>query len=1384
MPESHSRCRRDSGADNVPVASLDRGSIASRFGPCLPDSGRVGTGWNAIFIPVLPRVRHPSIHRRPHRSVPSPVPEAAVVRKSPLLPEQFRRIASLRHLAIEILRERTEIDSWRDDRLAAARQTRQTRLDTLARRIEADEAIIRANAAGRRRILALVARRDRDAASGRYSSTIRGIDERVDRLTEEAGEVLREASWETTTVQEARTVAELADWKALGERIETLLQGRDDLRRVLDERRSALGPTWAVPPRRDAGLPTPSLASCPAPEDLISEAHATLDRLDALALPRILAGAFSMLLALGSFVVASVPMAKIAGVVAGPALAAIATVTLSRILVRKLRSVAASQVERVLIPLWSQFELLDAEIARLDAMHRQGRQGRQGQLDRFEHEKSEALSRARLAYTDRIRSIRSWGERRRSEADEDRSRQLDLVDRYEPYYSARIERQLARRLDAIAAFERRKREAIEGKFREKGEATEAERASRIARCSRRWESALEETRPELPESDPRTGDRVDPWPEILRDSWEPPAQEHAHLRIGRVCVEIPDPSAGPSGAPIRFVLPALLPIDEGANLLLEAADPASRIAALDALRAIMFGLLAGMPPGRVRFSIIDPAGLGHNFAAFMQLAEFDPKLVSHQIRTEPGPIEECLAGISAHIEGVIQRHLRTQDRTIRQHNAAAGELAEPYHVLVIADFPSGLTESAAERIARIAAGGPRCGVLTLIVRDTGRPFPNRLDPDDLHRVMNRISLARGEARWQSAPPDELPLSLSLDRSPDDETGVALLRKLGALAREAGRVMVPFESIAPPFDQWWAADSRTGIEVGLGKAGSTRTQHLCLGRGTSQHVLVAGRTGSGKSTLLHALITNLALKYAPDELEFYLVDFKKGVEFKGYATGSLPHAAVIAIESEREFGVSVLQRLDEELRTRGECFRAAGAQDLAAYRTLTGAAMPRVLLIVDEFQEFFVEDDRLAQEAGLLLDRLVRQGRAFGLHVLLGSQTLGGAYALARSTLGQMAVRIALQCSASDAHLILSDVNTSAHFLSRPGEAIYNDANGHPEGNQPFQVVWISNEQRDRYLKGLRDLAAKRGVGRAREPVVFEGNRFTRLEENPLLRRLLAAAPDAHPGLGSTVWLGDPVAIKDPTGVTFRRHAGSNLLIVGRNEPAARSLIASAIICISIHHPPASRDGRPGVARVYLLDGLIDDDPAGDSLADLASRLPHLGRLGGPRDARLIVSELAGEVQRRIEGAGDCLPRIILVVRDLQRFRDFVRRDDDFGYTRDPQPAHPADLFSLIIREGPGLNMHVILWAESMNTLRRSFGTRDLREFESRVVFRMSVDDSTSLIDHPAGGKLGEYQAILYRDDQASLERFRPYGFPGSEWPDLVAHRWSGPGLLPPRPTNA
>src|SRR6185369_8821697 len=165
--------------------------------------------------------------------------------------------------------------------------------------------------------------------------------------------------------------------------------------------------------------------------------------------------------------------------------------------------------------------------------------------------------------------------------------------------------------------------------------------------------------------------------------------------------------------------------------------------------------------------------------------------------------------------------------------------------------------------------------------------------------------------------------------PSDELTTQLLKTVGSAARDAARVEVPFRLIHPGHDDQplWHADSSAGLTIPLGRVGATRRQALALGHGTAQHVLVAGKTGSGKSTLLNILITNAALHYSPDQLEMYLIDFKKGVEFKAYASHALPHARVVAIESEREFGLSVLQKLDAELKRRGEKFRELGIANI-------------------------------------------------------------------------------------------------------------------------------------------------------------------------------------------------------------------------------------------------------------------------------------------------------------------------------------------------------------------------------------------------------------------------------------------------------------------------
>jgi hypothetical protein len=889
-----------------------------------------------------------------------------------------------------------------------------------------------------------------------------------------------------------------------------------------------------------------------------------------------------------------------------------------------------------------------------------------------------------------------------------------------------------------------------------------------ADLTRKWEDGVAKARREIA-SLSETGARHFPdWLENVWNQWEAPTAVTHALRFGelRVTFEHIDPEvAGRDWAKVQepFTIPALLPFPHNGSILLKCSD-AGRTTAVHALQNLMMRYLTHLPPGKVRFTIIDPIGLGENFAAFMHLADHDEQLVASRIWTEQAHIEQRLADLTAHMENVIQKYLRNQFETIEDYNVHAGEVAEPYRVLVIANFPANFTHEAMRRLQSIVGSGARCGVYTLLSVDAKQRLPEGSDfqLDDLEQSALTLEWDGRRFTWRDRDFGAHPLLL--DQPPSNDFCTRILQVVGARAKEAKRVEVPFEFVAPRPEEWWTGDTRPGLNVPLGRAGATKRQHLRLGHGTSQHVLIAGKTGSGKSTLLHALITNASLLYKPSELELYLVDFKKGVEFKTYAVHELPHARVIAIESEREFGLSVLQRLDAELKARADRFREVGAQELAAYRNSNGSKpCPRVLLIVDEFQEFFVEDDKIAQEAALLLDRLVRQGRAFGIHVLLGSQTLGGAYTLARSTIDQMAVRIALQCSEADGHIILSEDNSAARLLSRPGEAIYNDANGLVEGNDPFQVVWLADEKREDYLQEIQKLATRQLPGPRLTQIVFEGNAPADATKNPYLVESIQSPRGRIAGSTTKAWLGEAIAIKDPTAVTFRSQSGSNLLLIGQQEEAACGILATALFSLASQLPPAeSLEQGPG-ARFHVLDGSSDDSPVAGVWPRMAETVPHPVEVVGWRGASPVVAALHAEMERRQQSNDVHAARVFVLIQGLQRFRDLRRNEEDFGFSVADAAPSAAKQFGTLLRDGPGFGIHCLCWCDTLNNFQRTLERLALRDFENRVLFQMGAADSSNLIDSPLASKLGIHRAIFFSEEQGKLEKFRPYGVPTEPW---------------------
>ncbi len=874
-----------------------------------------------------------------------------------------------------------------------------------------------------------------------------------------------------------------------------------------------------------------------------------------------------------------------------------------------------------------------------------------------------------------------------------------------------------------------------------------------------------------------TADKLFPdWPAPEWNDWTPPQVFLNAVKFARLEVVtekfIPNPPKDRRLAlplPPAISLPLLLTQPQPGSLLFETGRDGGD-EAVRAINNIILRLLAATPPGRLELTIFDPVGLGQSFAALMHLADYAANTINSRIWTQTAQFEEKLADLNEHMEKIIQMYLRNEYATITEYNAQAGSVAEKYHFLVIASFPVNFSDTAARRLRNIAANGARCGVFTLIQWDQRHAAPPDFVPDELRK--NGVCLKLAENGFEFAGGRVAGTTVTLDPLPAAEFTTHLLHQIGDAGKNSNRVEVPFAQITPAAADFWKDETTDELRVPIGRSGATKLQYLAIGRDTRQHALIAGKTGSGKSTLFHIIITNLALRCSPEQVEFYLVDFKKGVEFKCYGNHRLPHAKVVAIESDRAFGLSVLQRVDDELRRRGDLFRKVGAQDLAGYqRSLRSAAasppagepMPRVLLMIDEFQEFFTEEDRISQGAAVLLDRIVRQGRAFGIHVILGSQTLGGAYTLARATIGQMVIRIALQCNEADAYLIMDQDNPAPRLLSRPGEGIYNDTAGSIEGNSPFQAVWLSDQVRETYLAKIRaqaDMSGREYPG----PIVFEGNAPADVREN-----LLLSAALKNPGKSSLpprIWLGAPNSIKGPTEAVFRRQSASNLLVVGQSDERGLTIVSVALVSLSVQFP---KNG----AQFFVFHNVAPGFPQFDFLQRVLQAVPQSVTLAGNGNLAEVMGALAAELKRR-EETGAAAPEIFVLIHDLQNFKK-LRPEDEFSFSAGPAEATPAAILLELINEGPARGLHVVITCDSYGNVNRFLGRKALGEIDMRVAFQMSAGDSASLIDAPDAATLGLHRAVLFNDREGSLETFRPYALPGNDWLEEVTARMGQAG---------
>ncbi|TCO32825.1 FtsK/SpoIIIE family protein [Kribbella steppae] len=604
------------------------------------------------------------------------------------------------------------------------------------------------------------------------------------------------------------------------------------------------------------------------------------------------------------------------------------------------------------------------------------------------------------------------------------------------------------------------------------------------------------------------------------------------------------------------------------------------------LQSVAMRLVAAAEPFRLRIDAFDPRLTG-TMGLLGHLTTKYPQLVPRATHTAE-QLHAVLSGLVDVSSLRASRQAQLGHKRFEDLIRETGRVTDPYRVVVLFDYPSGIDTLAQRDLLRLAATGGERGICFLVHHDPSMTPENDVDTKQLLDLLTPVAITNEKVEIAQLPG----VSAKLDPPFDANVATGICDVVAELAEIAVLPTIEFNRTLPDRSTWWQpVTDELSTVIGYDDR-TPALVRLRSGNPALPHVLVGGAVGQGKSNLLLVMIHGLAARYDPADLEMYLLDFKHGVEFSALGPATerehwLPHVRVLGIHSDRAFGLAVLRHLSDELARRSEIFKSHGNVADIAELAPGPDRPPRILVVLDEFQVLLEDDDELADEAAKLLERLVRLGRAYGVHVVLATQTIEGVKRLSTrrdSIFGQVPYRIALKTTPADAQAILRNGNTAASELQFRGEAVLNANFGSPDDNQHVLVSFADKPVLDDLR---RELWVKSGT--THPPRVFH------LAEPA---RLADTAAAVQPELGRP-WTGLPIAVTEaPVPVEVRPEPGAGVLVLGDGPTDALGVLSGLAFSAA-----AAAVDPP---RFIFMDGTNSSPEVADGKGALVQALRQLG----------------------------------------------------------------------------------------------------------------------------------------------------------------------------------
>lgn len=793
---------------------------------------------------------------------------------------------------------------------------------------------------------------------------------------------------------------------------------------------------------------------------------------------------------------------------------------------------------------------------------------------------------------------------------------------------------------------------------------------------------------------------------------------------------------------------------------------------------VMWSMLSFLPVTKVNFCVMDSEQRGNSILPFLDFMKRMPDIFSKKIYTSQDIIYEKLEAINNKIDDFILNKLGTKYKDILEYNLNTPNRAEAITMLVLYDFPSGMDGRCIDKLINILRNGNKCGVYTLICYNPGVTFSRYESLDERLEQITKycVSIDYKDDRYLLLPYN-LPIGL-----PKMMDATAINKFTDAYYNAAEIIKnkgLSFTDILAP--TLFKGDSACSLDIPIGIGDGDAIIRLKLGEGTSHHVLIGGGTGGGKSTLLHTLIMSSMLHYSPDQLHLYLMDFKGGTEFKIYESERLPHIKLLALDAMQEFGESILQNLVDEMEKRSNDFKDAGGYTkVEDYVRGTGKPMPRILVIMDEFQILFDDSTnrKVAMQSANHAKKIVTEGRAYGVHLIMATQSTNiiSTLTLDRGTIEQMRVRIGLKCGEDDARYLFSDRyerDALDKMVGPKGTAVLNPDYTEQYGNTGLRVAFCDNENKSRYLKLISETFAN-------EPSttqIFEGSRTEQLLDYFYRRNIQKT--DALP---VHIHMGNTIKVADPFEIVVDRKRKHNLLVCGSNERMANNVANAYMVSAAINQN----------TTIYCIDGdsLVGDDVSGDFYRVLQNHNERFYLAASRADIVQFIHDIYEIYSARKKKNESGI--IFVVIKNLQ-FLDIVKSMlkgetvDESEYIETESEAEAVDpiddanpFASLnnfmssrsssssdittsnekllrLIEDGSGFGIHFIVSSLEYQTVKDAmhYGENTLAKFPERIIFSLNDNDADNLVENVSVARLRD-NIVYFTDGVKDTYQLKPY----------------------------